>query len=251
MDLRPGVRVLDLGCGRGASSTVLRRDLGALVWSVDLWFSVDEWASRIQVAGVADGVDLYSNYVARFLRPGGQIGIAARGFDAGDRGPSPHLEQWWGPATASLRYSPESWRTPWTLGGVLKVDIAGPTPMAGAYGCDGSTQWNLATSLGSAFCRTTPANTSATYEPSRVVAPMPLVGLAVPVTFARREADRQPPHHLAPTTLTCRRELSNVMAPPVRWPTETGLQTRRHVRRGRVIEVRDRRCRTLLRQRRP
>ena len=39
MDLRPDMRVLDLGCGRAASSIFLRREFGAQVWATDLWFS--------------------------------------------------------------------------------------------------------------------------------------------------------------------------------------------------------------------
>ncbi len=36
MDLRPDMRVLDLGCGRAASSIFLRREFGAQVWATDL-----------------------------------------------------------------------------------------------------------------------------------------------------------------------------------------------------------------------
>ena len=39
MDLRPGMRVLDLGCGRGVSSIFLCREFGVQVWATDLWFS--------------------------------------------------------------------------------------------------------------------------------------------------------------------------------------------------------------------
>jgi hypothetical protein len=33
LDLRPGMRVLDLGCGRAASSIFLRREFGVQVWA--------------------------------------------------------------------------------------------------------------------------------------------------------------------------------------------------------------------------
>src|SRR5690349_1575040 len=56
LDLRPGMRVLDLGAGRGASSVFLHREHGVEVWSVDLWFDVDERSRRFQDAGVGDGV---------------------------------------------------------------------------------------------------------------------------------------------------------------------------------------------------
>src|SRR5271170_6793519 len=107
MDLRPGMRLLDLGCGRALSSIFLRREFGVQVWATDLWFSVSENLQRIRDAGVEDGVfpihadarslpfaaeffdavvsldsfiyygtdDLYLNYVARFVKPGGPVGI--------------------------------------------------------------------------------------------------------------------------------------------------------------------------------
>src|SRR5207253_2346246 len=103
LDLRPGMRVLDLGSGRAMSSIFLRREFGVQVWATDLWFSVSENNQRIRDAGVADGVfpihadarslpfaaeffdaivsidsfyyygtdDLYLSYIARFVKPGG------------------------------------------------------------------------------------------------------------------------------------------------------------------------------------
>jgi cyclopropane fatty-acyl-phospholipid synthase-like methyltransferase len=50
------MRVLDLGCGRAASSIFLRREFGVQVWATDLWFSVSEKIQRIRDAGVEDGV---------------------------------------------------------------------------------------------------------------------------------------------------------------------------------------------------
>src|SRR6266851_1267110 len=42
LDLRPGMRVLDLGCGLAMSSIFLRREFGAQVWATDLWFNASE-----------------------------------------------------------------------------------------------------------------------------------------------------------------------------------------------------------------
>src|SRR3954452_25210630 len=104
--LRPGMRVLDLGCGRVMSSIFLRREFGVQVWATDLWFSASENLQRIRDAGVEDGVfpihadaralpfaagffdavvsldsfpyygtdSLYLAYLARFLKPGGRLG---------------------------------------------------------------------------------------------------------------------------------------------------------------------------------
>ena len=56
LDLQPGMRVLDLGCGRASSSIFLRREFGVQVWATDLWFSAAENIQRIGDAGVEDGV---------------------------------------------------------------------------------------------------------------------------------------------------------------------------------------------------
>src|SRR6202163_1588760 len=52
LDLRPGMRVLDLGCGRASSSIFLRREFGVQVWATDLWFSAAENIQRIRDAGL-------------------------------------------------------------------------------------------------------------------------------------------------------------------------------------------------------
>ena len=56
LDLRPGMRVLDLGCGRATSSIFLHREFGVQVWATDLWFSATENGERIRDAGVEDSV---------------------------------------------------------------------------------------------------------------------------------------------------------------------------------------------------
>jgi cyclopropane fatty-acyl-phospholipid synthase-like methyltransferase len=112
LDLRSGERVLDLGCGRASSSIFLRREFGVEVWATDLWVSASENIQRIRDAGVLDGVfpihadaralpfaagffdaivcidsfpyfgtdDLYLNYLAQFVKPGGPVGIAGAGL---------------------------------------------------------------------------------------------------------------------------------------------------------------------------
>src|SRR6266508_2534722 len=128
LDLRPGMRVLDLGCGRASSSIFLRREFGVQVWATDLWFSASENIQRIRDAGVEDGVfpihadarslpfaadffdaivsidsffyygtdDLYLSYLARFVKPGGPVGIAGAGLVQEIDGPVPeHLRAWW------------------------------------------------------------------------------------------------------------------------------------------------------------
>jgi SAM-dependent methyltransferase len=156
LDLRPGMRVLDLGCGRASSSIFLRREWGVQVWATDLGFSASENLQRIQDAGVEDGVfpiradarslpfaaeffdaivcidsfyyygtdDLYLNYLARFVKTGGQIGIAGAGLMQEIDGPPPsHLQQWWTPDLWCM-HSAGWWRRHWERTGIMEIELA-------------------------------------------------------------------------------------------------------------------------------
>ena len=112
MDLQPGMRVLDLGCGKALTSIFLAREFGVRVVAADLWTPVDENWKRIVKAGEAErvlpvhaeahslpfaegyfdaivsidayayfGTDvLYLHYLSRLLRGGGQVGIVSPGL---------------------------------------------------------------------------------------------------------------------------------------------------------------------------
>ena len=156
LDLRPGMKVLDLGCGRASSSIFLRREFGVLVWATDLWFSAAENTQRIHDAGVEDSVfplnadaralpfeadffdaiicidsicyfgtdDLYLNNLARFVKPGGQIGIAGAGLIQEIEGPVPeHLRDWWTHDLWCL-HSAAWWRRHWERTGILDIELA-------------------------------------------------------------------------------------------------------------------------------
>ncbi len=158
--LRPGMRVLDLGCGRAASSVFLRREFGVQVWATDLWFSASENLQRIRDAGVEDGVfpihadarslpfadeffdailcidcfpyfgtdDLFLNYLARFLKPGGRLGIAGAGLLREIDGPPPeHLREWWTQDLWSL-HSANWWRRHWERTGIIDVEVVDNMP---------------------------------------------------------------------------------------------------------------------------
>src|SRR6202165_1722173 len=160
LDLRPGMRVLDLGCGRASSSIFLRREFGVQVWATDLWFSASENLERIRDAGVEDGVfpihadarslpfaaeffdvivcidsfgyygtdDLYLNYLARFVKPGGQVGIAGAGLMQEIEGPIPeHLRQWWTKDLWCL-HSAAWWRRHWERTGIMDIELADTLP---------------------------------------------------------------------------------------------------------------------------
>src|SRR3954462_13691307 len=157
LDLRPGMRVLDLGCGRALSSVFLRREYGVQVWAVDLWFSPSENLQRIRDAGAEDGVfpihadarslpfasgffdaivsidsffyygsdDLYLNDLARFVKPGGPVSIAGAAVMQEIDGPDPdHLQEWWAQDRPWCLHSAAWWRRHWERTGILDIEVA-------------------------------------------------------------------------------------------------------------------------------
>jgi SAM-dependent methyltransferase len=160
LDLRPGMRVLDLGCGLASSSIFLRREFGVEVWATDLWFSASENVQRIRDAGVDDGVfpihadarslpfpdeffdavvsidsffyygtdDLYMNYLGRFVKPGGAVGIAGAGLMQEIEGAVPeHLQEWWTPDLWCL-HSASWWRRHWERTGMMDIEVSDTMP---------------------------------------------------------------------------------------------------------------------------
>jgi len=163
MDLQPGMRVLDLGCGKAVSSIFLRREFRVEVWAVDLWISASENLQRIRDAGVADGVfplhaeahalpfaaeffdaiisidsfpyygtdDHYVKNITRFVKPGGPIAIAGAGImqEIEDAVPE-HLRAWWIPETPDINcfHSAPWWKRHWARSGLLDVVTADTMP---------------------------------------------------------------------------------------------------------------------------
>ena len=158
--LRPGMRVLDLGCGRAASSVFLHREFSVQVGATDLWFDASENLQRVRDAGVEDAVfpihadarslpfaaeffdaiisidsfvyygtdDLYLNYLARFVKPEGRIAIAGAGLTQEIEGPVPgHLSEWWEPSMSCL-HSAAWWRRHWERSRIMEVELADVMP---------------------------------------------------------------------------------------------------------------------------
>ena len=156
MDWKPGMRVLDLGCGRAVSSIFLHREFGVHVWAVDLWFSASENRRRIVDAGAGDAVfpihansrslpfadeffdaivsidsfpyygtdDLFLSYLGRFLKPGGQLGIVGAGLvrEFADDIPEHLRALWSAERDLCCLHSAEWWRRHWRRGGVVDVE---------------------------------------------------------------------------------------------------------------------------------
>ncbi len=168
MDLQPGMRVLDMGCGKAVSSIFLAKEFGVQVWANDLWIGATENWQRVREADVADRVfpvhaeahalpfadgffdalvsmdayhyfgtdDLYMGYYSRFVKAGGQIGIVVPGLQQEFTGPPPeHLSVYW-PWDFCSFHSPEWWRRHWEKTGKVDVLHADLIP-------DGWKQWLL------------------------------------------------------------------------------------------------------------
>ena len=53
MKLSPGMRVLDMGCGKGLTSVFLAKEFGVTVFANDLWIDAAENLRRFEEAGVS------------------------------------------------------------------------------------------------------------------------------------------------------------------------------------------------------
>jgi SAM-dependent methyltransferase len=167
MQLKPGMRVLDLGCGKALSSVFLAREFGVQVWAADLWAHPDDNWERIRTAGVDDrvypiqaeahalplageffdavisvdayhyfGTDvLYLGYLTRFVRPGGVLGIVVPGLMRPLEGGVPqHLSEpqsngaaFWEDECISF-LTADAWRDLWERSNRVDVTVADTLP---------------------------------------------------------------------------------------------------------------------------
>ena len=156
MSIEPGMRVLDLGCGRAKSSIFLAQEFDVQVWAADLWVSASENSQRIRAAGLEDRVypihcdarslpfageffdaivsldsfsyygsdGLYLNYISQFVKPGGQIGVAGAGLvHEFDSSVPDHLTRFWTQDAWAL-HSAAWWHDHWQRTGLVEVEIA-------------------------------------------------------------------------------------------------------------------------------
>ncbi|MEV6288338.1 methyltransferase domain-containing protein [Kribbella sp. NPDC051770] len=170
MSLRPGQRVLDLGCGTALSSIFLAREFGVEVWATDLWIQPDENLRRITEAGLDDRVhpihaeahalpyadnffdaaisigayhyfgtdDLYLGYLTRLLKPGAHLAISQPGpVEDYESFPPAHLTPYWKWDFCAW-HSPQWWHHHWTKTGLVTVEVADQL----AHGWQDWLQWN-------------------------------------------------------------------------------------------------------------
>ncbi|MEJ1967626.1 MAG: methyltransferase domain-containing protein [Rhizomicrobium sp.] len=155
LDLRPGMRVLDLGCGKAISSIFLAKEFGVQVVAADLWIAPAENARRIAAAGIADRVlpvhaeahalpfapesfdaivsldayqyfgtdDLYLGTILKFLKPGGRLGIVVPGLAHEIDAVPAHLKPWWEWDFCCF-HAPDWWHRHWAKTGLAAVETA-------------------------------------------------------------------------------------------------------------------------------
>jgi len=164
LDLKPGMRVLDLACGKGMTSVFLAREFGVQVYAVDFdewegWTSTESRWNNAQEHGVehliipvkadarslpfAQGFfdaivcinayfyfgadDVYLENITKFLRPGGQLGIVVPGYmkDISNGIPDYMKELDDGSCTwQTLAW----WKRLWEKDGLVSIDVADTLP---------------------------------------------------------------------------------------------------------------------------
>ncbi|MEJ8803080.1 methyltransferase domain-containing protein [Pontibacter sp. H249] len=158
LDLKPGMRVLDLGCGKAISSIFLAEEFDVKVWAVDEAVSASDNYQRIKDEGLEDHVfpieadaralpfaeeyfdvvivvdsytyfgtdEKYLPYIARFIKPGGYIAIVDVCFtheiDSLDQVPEflrKDYQNYW-----YFVHTIDWWKKLWEKTGLVKIDAA-------------------------------------------------------------------------------------------------------------------------------
>jgi SAM-dependent methyltransferase len=152
LGLRPGMRVLDLGSGYGATSVFLARERGVAVTAVDSWLDPRAVEAVFREAGLAESItavhadvrqlpfsdDAFDAIVSidafeyfgtdvhllpvllRVLKPGGTIGMTTPGLKVDPyEAPVPANVQSLFGYEAAAWHTPDWWRRHWELSGLL------------------------------------------------------------------------------------------------------------------------------------
>lgn len=169
MKLKPGMRILDMGCGAGFTSIILAKEYGVTVFANDLWFSASENYERFVKAGVDDrvfpfkaeahnlpyasnffdvaiSIDAYHyfgtdecylcEHYARLVKQGGQFGLVNPGLTREFTDELPEkMKPFWEPNMYAW-HSAKWWKNLWQKSGMVDVAYAEEIP-------DGKTIWRM------------------------------------------------------------------------------------------------------------
>lgn len=176
-DLKPGMRVLDLGSGKGMTSVFLAREFGVQVYAVDFdewvgwttpeirWNNAKEYgvedlivpikadARKLPFAqGFFDAIvcvntymyfgmeDAYLEYILKFLRPSGQLGVILTGYMKDvTNGVPDYLKRFLGDELWTWQTLPW-YRSLWEKTGLVSIDAADTLP----DGCSLWLRWDKA-----------------------------------------------------------------------------------------------------------
>jgi len=154
LDLKPGMKVLDMGCGKGLTSIFLAKEYGVTVFANDLWIDATENQRRFEQAGVSDkvypihaeahalpyangffdvaiAIDSYLYFgtsegyfvdiFSKLVKPGGQFGVVVPGLAREyEKGFPETLEKLWIPEYFTF-HSKDWWRTLWEKTGLCEI----------------------------------------------------------------------------------------------------------------------------------
>ncbi len=169
LDLKPGMRVLDMGCGAGFTSIILAKEYGVTVFANDLWFPASENYERFVKAGVEDrvfpfnaeahslpyasnffdaaiSIDAYHyfgtdecylcDHYAKLVKKGGQFGIVSPGLTRElTEGLPEQMQPLWEPNMYAW-HSAKWWNNLWQRSGLVEVTYAQEIP-------DGKEIWRM------------------------------------------------------------------------------------------------------------
>jgi len=154
LDLRPGMKVLDMGCGKGLTSIFLAKEYGVTVFANDLWISATDNLKRFEAAGLADkifpmqaeahtlpyangffdaaiSIDCYHYFgtdetyfpcvYSKLVKPGGQFGIVCPGFTQEFENGFPETMKELFAEDMFTFHSNNWWRALWGKTGLVKI----------------------------------------------------------------------------------------------------------------------------------
>ena len=158
LQLRPGMRVLDLACGTGLTSIYLAERYGVQVVAMDLWIAAGDNQQRFAQMGLSEQIlplhldvaelpvrlpfatDLFDamvsidawhyfgtssaffdSHLAPFIKPGGRVAIVVPGLKKPfDKGVPPELAPWWQPQMNF--FTVDWWQQLWQQSASLRMD---------------------------------------------------------------------------------------------------------------------------------
>ena len=160
IDLKPGMKVLDLGCGKALSSIFIAKEFNVEVWATDLWINATDNYIRVLESKVDNLVypihaeahslpyakgffdviisldsyhyfgtdEMYLEYITRYLKDKGQIGIVVPGVvHEWTKEDKINIGKYWEPYNYT-HHTPQWWRELWERSECVTVDCAETMP---------------------------------------------------------------------------------------------------------------------------